>query len=76
MFQYYLEYKMYNKEVLLLTCSHFGPGLFQHFEVSTWILENMFAALCTADFELAASIFVRNLRNFKSEFLKKNASKF
>ena len=26
--------------------------LFWHFEVSTWILENMFAALCTADFKL------------------------
>ena len=32
------------------------------------ILENMFAALCTADFKLDALIFARNLRNFASEF--------
>ena len=37
----------------------------------------MFAALCTADFELAHSIFVRNDHNFANEFLKKkNVSKF
>ena len=36
----------------------------------------MFAALCTADFKLANSIFDRIDLDFASEFLKKNASKF
>ena len=35
---------------------------------SRGIGENMFAALCTANFKLDASIFARNLRNFASEF--------
>ena len=39
------------------------------------MLENMFAALHTADFLASCFNFVRNDRNFSSENLKENALK-